>query len=609
MRVALLAALGYAYLSVAATLLAAVFGMAAAHFLGHTSGLLMEAGIVILAIAWTLVWWARLEFHPPDGYALPRKDAPDLFAMIDRTTAALKAPTVHQVVLTGEFNASIAHIPRLGAGVNILVVGLPLMEALSPDQFRAVLAHELAHLSGHHGRFSSRIYRIRQVWITVLENLDQPTSGGGFVFGGFLRWYAPYFSAYSFVLARSDEYVADRVAAEVVGARTLATALIATRIKARFVEKSFWPELYNKASDAPDPPTAPHEEMFHVLPSEPQKIDAERWLEEALAEETTLADTHPSLASRLAALGFDTARTNSIEGNAGSAALPVPLPLTETAGGRYLGETAAALTRQFDADWRVQIAASWEEMHAEAKEARGRVEHMREEADRGLLPVDEMWVLFQLISDYCGEDAGATILESILAQRPNEPRANYALGQILLKQDQARGVILLDKAMAHEPDCTIPACESIYYFFKRTNKLYEAAAYRRRSDAHREMLDEAQEERATLSTNDVYVSHGLGTEQVQNLREQLARHPGVREAYLVRKQCRLLADRPFYVLGIYARRSAGSSGRTTEHLEMAETLATDVTVPGEARLVLLAGRYKHLGRQLEGVPDALIYRG
>jgi Zn-dependent protease with chaperone function len=57
-------------------------------------------------------------------------------------------------------NASVVQIPRLGVfgwSRNYLTVGVPLLDAVTPEQFEAVLAHELGHLARAHGRFRTWI--------------------------------------------------------------------------------------------------------------------------------------------------------------------------------------------------------------------------------------------------------------------------------------------------------------------------------------------------------------------------------------------------------------------------------------------------------------------
>ena len=75
------------------------------------------------------------------------------------------------MLLTGDFNAAIVQHPRFGifGGTrNYLMLGLPLMQSLSPAEFQAVVAHEFGHLWGAHGRFGAWIYRLRTGWARLL---------------------------------------------------------------------------------------------------------------------------------------------------------------------------------------------------------------------------------------------------------------------------------------------------------------------------------------------------------------------------------------------------------------------------------------------------------
>src|SRR5262249_31792738 len=142
-RVAALAALGIGYVLLAlagtlALLAAAVFAVVASK-----NVLLLKLAWIPLAFAWLLMraLWVRLA--PPAGRVLAPHEAPALFAEIGHVRAVLRAQPVHAVVLTREFNAAVSQVPRLGIlgwPRNHLVLGIPLLAALSPEQFRAVLA-------------------------------------------------------------------------------------------------------------------------------------------------------------------------------------------------------------------------------------------------------------------------------------------------------------------------------------------------------------------------------------------------------------------------------------------------------------------------------------
>lgn len=108
---------------------------------------------------------------------MTRKDAPELFALIDEVRSAIGAPEFHHVLIDGDFNASVTQIPRLsvfGWFSNFLTIGLPLLKTMTPDQFKSVVAHEYGHLAGGYGKLSNWVYRQRRRWSHLLQALDQP---------------------------------------------------------------------------------------------------------------------------------------------------------------------------------------------------------------------------------------------------------------------------------------------------------------------------------------------------------------------------------------------------------------------------------------------------
>jgi Zn-dependent protease with chaperone function len=258
LRVALLALLGYAYIAlVLAVLLSLVVLLVILAFsYGKANYIIIKVGWILIVLAAVVIRSLWVKQTPPTGFELTRADAPRLFDLIAELTTALGAPRIHHVQMLDFFNAAVVQVPRFGffgGYKNYLLLGLPDMQACSPAQFRATLAHELGHLSGQHGRFSSWIYRLRRTWGQLLERLEAEGRWGSFIFTSFLSWYAPYFQAYSFVLARTHEYEADEAAARLTGAENVAEMLIDTRLKGSYLEENFWPEVYRRAETEPRP--------------------------------------------------------------------------------------------------------------------------------------------------------------------------------------------------------------------------------------------------------------------------------------------------------------------------------------------------------------------
>ena len=202
---------GFWLLLSAALLLAVVAGLVA-----RPNFALIKIGIPVALLCWTLVKATWVRFDRPEGIPLSRADAPAAWAELDRLRKLGRLPRVHRLLVDDQLNAAMAQTPRLGIfgwPHNDVVVGLPFMLALSPQQFGAVLAHELGHLSGQHGRTGARIHRVRATLYQAATSLKARRSALAGPFRAFLGWYGPWFQAASLALARQQEREADRFSA------------------------------------------------------------------------------------------------------------------------------------------------------------------------------------------------------------------------------------------------------------------------------------------------------------------------------------------------------------------------------------------------------------
>lgn len=198
--------------------------------------------------------WKRVP--APEGYEITRADAPKLFETIAETADFLSSPRPHHVLLVEDFNAAVMTLPRFGLfGKRVyLLVGLPLMQAISPRQFEAVLAHEMGHISEKHSRSAAFAYRLRETWSRFIESQEASGHKLSFLYEKFLNWYFPYFNAYSFVLLRRQEREADEYAVQFVGAEPLGAALINLEVKSLHLSQKFWKDVLDEAARDKTPP-------------------------------------------------------------------------------------------------------------------------------------------------------------------------------------------------------------------------------------------------------------------------------------------------------------------------------------------------------------------
>jgi Zn-dependent protease with chaperone function len=340
-RVFWLAALGYAYLLFIFVMLAVLTGMAIASVaaLGYLGGkLALLAGALLFAVARAL--WVRLE--PPAGVPLGRTDAPEFFRLLDALQVRLKSAPIHQVLVTPDLNAGVTQVPRLGIlgwHRNYLLIGVPLIKALTVEQFKSVLAHEIGHLSRGHARAANWIYRLRIIWARMEAIFERRPQWGSGLIRAFFKWYIPYFNAVSFPFARSNEYEADAASVMVTSSRGVAQALTGIHVTDIYLEHRYWPTVLNKSASRA---VAPFEGFVAHGVFDVPEGDLQGWVDAALAQRTSHSDTHPSLADRLKAIG---------------AVAELALPAPRAGAEKLLGASLARLEKQFDASWNKYMAA------------------------------------------------------------------------------------------------------------------------------------------------------------------------------------------------------------------------------------------------------------
>src|SRR5688572_926563 len=606
-RVFLLAMLGYAYVF---GILLVLIGIVAAVIYIVSTGrglrLLGDIALPLALFAWFVSKSLWVKIDPPDGRTLRKDEAPRLFAAMEDVTRTLRAPRADVVIVNDEYNAAVSQVPRLGVfgwHRNYLIVGLPLMQAMPPDEWRGVLAHEFSHLSRAHARFGNWIYRVRKTWSQLMERLENERQGGGaWMFKRFFQWYAPYFAAYTFVLARRDEYEADKLAATVVGPEAMARGFITGGVRSRLLSRKFWRDVDQEVLTTPTPPHDVHTRMAQVLRAELNPEPVRSWIEEDLAVETGSADTHPAHRDRIAALGVD---VRDLIGNGGSPAAPLEL----TAAEHFLGPLATELTVAFDVEWQRNAARWWQDRH---ERERGEENELAElEQRRETLDDAELWELARLCDARRGADVAEPHLRELLRRIPRHAAAAYTLGYNLLDRDDPEGVGLIETAIDRDRAATAPGSRVIASFLHRQGHADEAERYEARAAKAEAAQAEAQHERESVYKQDSFLPHALEPADLSALTTELAKHRRVKRAWLARKGLKHNPDSPVFVLGIdkgfdwraYLRSNGFSVAKAAPD-PLVDELASTLPFPGEAFVVPLHAENAWLKKKLKKVPGA-----
>src|SRR5207248_6857770 len=148
--------------------------------------------------------------------------------------------------------------------------------------------------------------------------------------------------------------------------------------------------------------------------------------------------------------------------------------------------------------WSADVEPGWRAHHAEAQNAKTELRRLEEQ--ESLSPEDAL-KRAQLTETFAGPDAALARYRELVDTEKDAP-ARYAIGRLLLEQEDEEGLRWLDEAIERDTEAVLPACEIAYHFLRDRDREQEAARYRERAETQVEVLDAAMEERSGVSVDD-----------------------------------------------------------------------------------------------------------
>lgn len=575
--------LGYVVIFGLLILLVAILGGLAFASVKSTALLIVLAKSKVLFVLIPVIWvmltalWVTLD--PPQGFTAKKDQFPELFEAIDAIRAELSAPKVHEVLLTPELNASISQTPRLGIfgwNKNTLTLGLELLLLLSPQQAASVIAHELGHLSGNHARFNGWIYRIRQSWFRIMQAFEERSGFGVGMMRRFFDWYAPNFSAYSFALARANEYEADAMAAELTDPQTAGEALIKAYVSGEHTEENYWQKFFMKADEQPEPDHLPFEGLCEWMRQETvAHEDIARRLEQALEKQTDYTDTHPCLNDRLSALNVEPS---------------VPAASTSTAARAWLGEQYDSVIGHFDQEWVTAIGDNWRQRFEYATESKKTLATLSDQ-DSDTLGDDELWQKAVLTEEFVDPEKAVFMYRAYQQRHPSNAAVAFSIGRLVFEKNDHE---LLEqmKIAAEDPDYVIIASQYAHATLQKLNRTEEAQWWLDQAQQQSRINQLAYQERIELNERDDIADAELSDAASNHLVEQLRRIPKVDHAWVARKVVKYRTDETVLAIAIKV------GGMTLDVEGFAQTLSQHVEIEGNYFLVPDKGNFKKLAKKI-----------
>lgn len=531
----------------ASVLIVAIMVVAAIAQFGGAGIVIAKVGWIVIPLLFVALRSLFVRVPAPEGLRIERKDAPALFDMIEELSERASTAPPDRVLITDDFNAAVAEIPRLamiGGFRRYLLIGMPMMAALSPDELRSVIAHELGHVSGRHGRDGVLVFRVFEGWRRLWDDIDGKGGSGPLLRFG--RWYLPRLQARSFALRRQQEVEADELARDLVGGEVAATAMLRVFTESARSER-FASELWQQRVADGEIGEGWVQMLMRRFRAPLQRPERARvYLVAQLLEESGTEDEHPALADRLRTFGSPVAvRPGDPGASLDDALRRIQTPPATTAARHYLGTKAEALAATLDGAALEQARQSLQM----AREDDGELRRLEGQEDA---PRDLELLLKRLSMSMAlrPPERVAELTADLLEQHPASAIAHFHRGSYLLSENDPAGVHHLHRAMELDPASTDGVCGTLRAWHVARGEFEQADEVERRGRTRAGEEAAAAAERASLDDQSPLDPPALPEGCAAALREIGAREPNITGISVARRRVEHLPQEPAWLIGL-----------------------------------------------------------
>lgn len=474
----------------------------------------------------------------PYGITIDRGEYPQVYDFINDIRIKANCPRIYKIKIDFDFNAFITEIPRIGIiGWNrrYLVVGFPLMLALSSQELTAVIAHECGHLSKAHGKHGVEIYRAKTLWERVSEELKKTEKDRVFLIRIFMHRYIVALNDMFFQVSKLQEYEADKTAVKITEKDTFALSLIKLNLYDAYLSTGFWTDIRKLNKDSEK---VLDDIYFRLEKACLEKLPVEFYepfIKNLLKYRSLPSSTHPSYIERFEAVG---ANISDIEA------------LQENSLRNIFRDKADAILRICSMEWADKAGEKWTEYYKNMKEAQEKLDSLDSENAIRKLELNETIERIEMIEKTQGTDNAIVALREAKQVYSDSNDIDYNLGRLLLYKEEKEGLDLL-KEVIDKDFQYIPACSyELVNYFCRNDDRDNAAGYYHLGVEVMESNAEVKSERENIRFSDHFIPHDLAYDTVSDIIDKLSKFKSIKKAYIAIKYTEISSHFPVYIIGI-----------------------------------------------------------
>ncbi|MGD8566798.1 MAG: hypothetical protein PVJ39_01745 [Gammaproteobacteria bacterium] len=343
--VAVIAFLGYAYLLLFPLLLiAGIWQIVTFPLQDHVAGsevtfILFWAGITALAGSVT-AHLIKLRFQKIEGIAVDPHMANKLYRLLDKINVQMSVPHIDRIVVTEQLSLDLVKTPVVSFPVwssNTLVIGLPLMQCLSPEYFECAVTRKLLQYSKQHHWFIKWLYQLRMAWTLHLQAASANVTFNNFLLLLFFRAYAPFYRRVSTPVAHRCELEADKDTLELINDEDLLQTIETVIVTKIFLDQQYWPKIEKMLLDNSLQRIQPYTKLEDILKGGLNTKNTKRWLDTIYTHEPRRINAVPGLRDRMQ--------------NIGRSRIRIPEKITESAAHYYLDKNYPSIVAGINRMW------------------------------------------------------------------------------------------------------------------------------------------------------------------------------------------------------------------------------------------------------------------
>jgi len=305
-----LALAGYAYL-----LLFPVLFLAGIWTLGTYVVLEQASGSVMHFIGWTLITGisalvtirlTKIKFITTPGITLDAPMANKLHQLLDKFSEETTIPRIDRIVVTEQLSIDLVKTPTMAIpfwSSNTLVIGLPLMQCLSPEYFECAVIRKLLQYTKHRNSLIKWLHQLRNVWLLYMNVLSKNVTLGTLPLAIFFQLYAPLYRDLSTPVAHRNELDADLDTLQFVNDEDLLQTIEAVIVAKIYLDQQYWPRILKTLRENQDVDIQPYSNLEEILKQGLTTKNTKRWLDSVFESESHRLKAIPSLRARMYNIG------------------------------------------------------------------------------------------------------------------------------------------------------------------------------------------------------------------------------------------------------------------------------------------------------------------